>query len=148
VGTLLHNAINQLIVLSELKKCYIGLNIEDIFIKDDKDILIIPSDKNIFSIQQTGINLSIPFEKSYFTCPEIMNAKSLPIKIEPQYLYFTIGQLCIFCMFNINILKANELMDNQLIENILLPIKNSNYYWCIKNSILKNGVKRELLFID
>lgn len=149
LSSLLHNAINQLIVLSELGKSYIGLNIEDIFIKDEKEVIIIPNDENIYLLDnKKKINIYTPFEKSYFTCPEIMNAQSLPIQLDFQCFFFIIGQLCIFCLYDENILKGNETIDNLILEKILLPIQNSSYYWCIKNSVLNNYKKRELILID
>ena len=74
--------------------------------------------------------------------------ESLPFSLEIEYFYFMVGQLAIYCFFGKNILRANELMSEEEIEQILSPIKNTNYYWCIKQSIIKEGAKRELIFME
>ena len=159
LSNLLENVIEQILSLQKFNCISIGININDLYVVDNTYFFIFPSN-NLYHINDTNnytnnytnnnnrITIKLPPEKPFFTCPEMLKIESLPFSLELEYFYFMVGQLAIYCFFGKNILRANELMAKEEIEQILLPIKNTNYYWCIKQSIIKEGANRELIFME
>ena len=146
LSNLLENVIGQTLSLQKLNSISIGIDINDLYVVDNTYFFIFPSN-NLYHNNNSRITIKLPPEKPFFTCPELLKIESLPFSLEIEYFYFIVGQLAIYCFFGKNILRANELMSEEEIEQILRPIKNTNYYWCIKQSIIKEGDKRELIFI-
>ena len=156
LSNLLENVIEQTLTLQKFNCTSIGININDLYVVDDTYFFIFPSN-NLYHINNNDnnnndndnrITIKLPPEKPFFTCPELLKIESLPFSLEIEYFYFMVGQLAIYCFFGKNILRANELMSEEEIEQILRPIKNTHYYWCIKQSIIKEGSKRELIFME
>jgi len=152
LSNLLEHVIGQTLSLQKFNSISIGIDINDLYVVDGKYFFIFPSN-NLYHINNNNnnnnrITIKLPPEKPFFTCPEMLKIESLPFSLEIEYFYFMVGQLAIYCFFGKNILRANELMAEEEIEQILKPIKNTNYYWCIKQSIIKEGAKRELIFME
>jgi len=89
-----------------------------------------------------------PFEKPYFSSPEILNISSLPAFISKKSVYYSLGCLIIYFLFDVFILKGNDIISDVELNNILKPIYGTKIYWtllrCLKVEV---EVDRSLLYI-
>ena len=93
------------------------------------------------------INLFVPYEKPYFSSPEIINVIKLPYKVHYKSCYYSLGALTVFCLLNEYLLKGNEVSDVERIEHILNPIYLSKMYWFLIRCLNENVEERVLLYI-
>ena len=93
------------------------------------------------------IDLFVPYEKPYFSSPEIINVTKLPYKVHYKSCYYSLGALTVFCLLNEYLLKGNEVLDMERMERILKPIYLSKMYWFLIRCLNENVEERVLLYL-
>lgn len=88
-----------------------------------------------------------PITQPSFSNPEIIHLPVLPTKIHKKCIYYSLGVLLIQYLLDQNLLVNNKIKEQQEIDQLLQPIKNSKIYWCIQRCLNLNVKDRLLLFI-
>lgn len=108
------------------------------------------------------ITLSVPFSKespSVFLSPEIMELNELPFSMSYKTIYYSLGSLIIYFLFEKHISfykdnkdhtnnkdnKYNEDLDEK-IKEILRPIKETKLYWFLMRITKTNPDERWIYF--
>jgi hypothetical protein len=140
----------QINILSSNGFSYIGFDLDDILVINKNTFLIINSEY-ILPLQKNENIMKIYFPPNklpYFSNPELINMSTLPGTIYIQSLYYSIGVLVIFSLFNEYLLVANEIKDwNTIDKSLLNKIKNTKIYWFLKRCLEDDPKKRILLLI-
>ena len=88
----------------------------------------------------------VPYEKPYFSSPEIINTNKLPALIHYKSCYYSLGLLIVFCYFGEYLLKGNDIPSKESLEFSLKPIYLSKLYWFLLRCLQDNPEKRTLLY--
>jgi hypothetical protein len=136
----------QITSLEQKGFTFYGISLKDIIVVNN-NIFLILNTNTILPIENEYITFLYPFEKPYFSNPEILVLNSLPCQISYKSVYYSLASLIIYCLFNNYILKGNDLLSNSEIEKILFPIFGTKLYWCLKRCLENDCDKRYLLYI-
>lgn len=155
-----NDLLKQLKSLLNNKYTFYTFSLEELFVIDNNKFIylniqhILPINKDN-NTNQT-ITLRIPFLKEnpgVFLSPEIMELNELPFSISYKTIYYSLGSLIIYFLFekNISFYKYNkDNKDNnkndEKIKEILTPIKETKLYWFLLRITKKNPDKRWIYF--
>ena len=135
----------QINILKNSGYCFYGFDIGDILIVDDT--FIFANSVHLLPIVNDCVTFYSPIKMPYFGSPELFELTKLPSSIDYRSCYYSLGVLVVFCLLNNYLLVANEIKNEESIENILYPLYNTKIYWFLKRCFEKNGIKRILLLI-
>jgi hypothetical protein len=135
----------QILFLKKINYGFYGIDINDILIIDNKFIFC--SAQNILPIVNNAFIFYAPINRPYFSNPEILELTTLPAEINYKCVYYSLGALVVFCLFNKYLLVGNEIKDTKEIDTILSPINNTKLYWFLKRCLTEQIDKRVLLLI-
>jgi hypothetical protein len=136
----------QILYLKKYDYGFYGLNIKDILVINKNHFIIVNS---VFlqPIIKEHIHFFSPIQRPYFLDPQLFKLTKLPSTIHYKCIYYSLGVLLVFCLFNNYLLVGNEEKSETEIENILLPIKYTKIYWFLKRCFHIDIVNRTLLLI-
>ena len=138
--------------IQELEKrghSLLGFNLQDILMIDETVFLFV-NNEYLFPIHNTissYITLIIPFQKPYFSSPELLQLTKLPSKIHYKSSYYSLASLVVYCLLEEYIFKGNEVKTNTDLEYILKPIYSTKMYWFLKRCLVPDPTNRKMLFI-
>jgi hypothetical protein len=137
----------------------LGFDLQDIMVVDEH-IFFITTNHYLLEINNHNHNhnhninsrnnymsLLVPFNKPYFSSPELIELTNLPAFIHCKSFYYSLAALIIYCLFDEYIFKGNEIKNDDEINIILQPIFSSKMYWFLKRCLYSDWEKRCLLFI-
>ena len=132
---------------------FLGFDIKDIIvinvnnISDCKFFIMGTQFATRFHSSSSFMDLLVPYEKPYFSSPEIIDLTKLPSKVHHKCCYYSLGALTVFCLLNEYLLKGNEVLHMDKIKTILKPIYLSKMYWFLIRCFNENVEERVLLYI-
>jgi len=139
--------------IQELEKrgyTIIGFNLQDILMVDEY-VFIFMNNEYLFQIHDrtpmSCITMLIPFQKPYFSSPELLQVTSLPSKLHYKSCYYSLASLVVYCLLEEYMFKGNEVKTDNEIENILKPLYSTKMYWFLKRCFASNPANRLMLFI-
>lgn len=122
---------------------FLGWNINDIIVIDNF-YFCIANNHFLQPFRFEVITLLSPYEKPYFSSPEIANINKLPATLHYKSCYYSLASLIVYCMLGETLLKDNIVPTKERIDDILKPIYLSKMYWFLLRC-LHNNVKDRLL---
>ena len=131
--------VRQILYLEENGMTYSYLAPQDILVIDN-DVFLILNQGNIYEIEGNKIKIDKPYNVSDFMSPKIKKNKVLPLKVDFTEVYYSVGSLLVYCLFNISIKENSEL------RSVLGPIYATRLYWFIDKCLIKDPRKRKLMF--
>lgn len=131
--------VRQIFYLEENGMTYSYLAPEDIIVIND-EIFLVLSQSNIYNIIDNKIEINKPYDLSEFMSPKIKKNKVLPLKVHFTEMYYSVGLLLIYCLFNAPYNEKTHL------RNSLGPIYATRLYWFIDKCLIKDSHKRKLMF--
>tara|TARA_B110000977_G_C10957275_1_gene447121 strand:+ start:337 stop:984 length:648 start_codon:yes stop_codon:yes gene_type:complete len=131
--------VRQILYLEENKIAFSYLDPQDIIVLNN-DIFLILNQSNMYSIEDNKIVINKPYDISAFMAPKIKTNTVLPLKIYFTEVYYSIGVLLVYCLFNKMIEGRTEL------RKALGPIYATRLYWFIDKCLIKEPHKRRLMF--
>ena len=126
-------------------KCYYQFNIENIIVIDNFHFLYLSND-NLMNLSNSNHLLFFkPFCRDGFISPEIANIKIIPAKIHFKTIYYSLGLLIIYFLFNKNInININIFED---LKEILKPIEGTKLSAFIYRCLTEKIEDRNILYI-
>jgi len=143
----LYSISSQIYNLEQMGFTFFGFDIKDILVINKKYFFIINPSKLVSINNKNLITFLKPFQKPYFSSPEMLNLNELPMSLNFKSIYYSLGSLLVYCMFQEYILKGNDFKNMDEIEKILVPIYKTKLYWCLKRCLEIKIENRFLLFI-
>jgi hypothetical protein len=125
--------------LEELEKCakklgFYGIDLNEILVINE-EIFIIASSAYLRHILNERFFFYSPFHLPLFSSPELLSIKSLPADIHYKCFYYSLGGLCMHCLFS------------EEKEHSLETISYTKMYWFLKRCFAEDPEKRSLLFL-
>jgi hypothetical protein len=134
----------QIFYLKKQENSYYGLDL-DLIVVINENIFLQISTELLVPLTKEHIQLHSPFSKKIFISPELFYLYKLPDSIHFKTIYYSIGSLCIYLLFQKK-LYENENIDID-IKSVLSPIQNTKLYWFLLRTLEKDIEKRSLLYI-
>jgi len=138
---IINDLMKQLISLFHYKYTFYAFSLENIFVIDNEHFIYLNTDHLLpFDLNKniTTITLKIPFQRDkpgLFLSPEIQQIDKLPFCISYKTIYYSLGCLIIYFLFEKKIstfTNEESTKENQdQIKEILRPIKETKLYWFI-----------------
>ena len=131
--------VRQILYLEENGKTFSYLDPQDIIVLNN-DIFLILNRGNLYDIENNKIVINKPYDISAFMSPNVKTNQVLPLKVHFTEVYYSIGVILVFCLFNVNVEERTD------IRNLLGPIYATRLYWFINKCLIREPHKRKLLF--
>lgn len=131
--------VRQILYLEELDLTYSFITINDIIVIDDNKFLIL-NQNNIYKINKNYLEINKPYDKSSFMSLKLKENTELPFKVYFTEVYYSVGSILVYCLFNKEI---NEELDLRI---VLRSIFSTRLYWFIVKCLIKDPLKRKLIF--
>jgi hypothetical protein len=131
--------VRQILYLEENEKTLSFLTPQDIIIIDNSKFLIL-NQTNIYEINRDHIEITTPYNVSDFMPPTMVNNRSLPLKLYYTEVYYCIGKLLIYCLYNSKIDQDTDL------RLLLGSIYSTRLYWFIVKCLINDARQRQLMF--
>ena len=133
--------------LEELNKCptklgFYGVDLSDILIINE-DIFVIASASYLRYILSDNLVFYSPFHMPMFSSPEVLSIKSLPGEVHYKCFYYSLGKLCMHCLFNDKEKEKEKDKDKDVLETI----SYTKMYWFLKRCLASDPNERSLLFM-
>jgi hypothetical protein len=118
-----------------------------------ENIIVIDNSKFIYlslnhlkkiDVKTEFIQFTTPFDRDGFVSPELLKIKSLPTTVNYRTIYYSLGLLAIDCLFDSKENDVNIYDDNNL-EEILAPIKETNLFYLIKRCLQREPMNRVVI---
>ena len=157
--------IKQLESLFHYKYTFYAFSLENIFVIDNQHFIYLNPEHLLPFDLQTKINtnnenltitLKIPFQKQIlglFLSPEIQAINQLPFSISYKTIYYSLGCLIIYFLFEKEIPrdqdptnKDSTIEDQDQIIEILRPIKETKLYWFLRRVMKTDPAERWIHF--
>lgn len=137
VVNLLHNLASIKKELEKNSLMFVNLDIDDIIVIDSNKFLFI-NYNNIYKLDANNeITVDSVMEKSELNGEEIDEFHEIPLKISIKSVYYNIGNLLVYCLFN-KVYKDEETIN---------PIYYTKLYWFLMRCLNKELNDRVFLFI-
>ena len=131
--------VRQILYLEENGMTYSYLDPQDIIVIDN-DIFLILRQSNIYQIKDNKIVINKPYDISEYMTPKIKKNKVLPLKTYFTEVYYSVGLLLVYSLFNTLITEKTD------IRSVLGPIYATRLYWFIDKCLMNEPHKRKLVF--
>ena len=136
------------------KHTFYAFSLEHLFVIDNQQFIylnlehLLPLDiESKIKKQNPTLTLKIPFQREInglFISPEIQKINELPFSLDYKTIYYSLGSLIIYFLFETQI---NEIQENNIkIKELLKPIKETKLYWFLVRIMKTNTEERWLYF--
>lgn len=148
---IIEDLMKQLKSLFHYKHTFYAFSLEHLFVIDNQQFIylnlehLLPLDLN--PKQNPTITLKIPFQREkhgVFLSPEIQEMNELPFSLDYKTIYYSLGSLIIYFLFETQINEIQE--NNTKIKEILKPIKETKLYWFLVRIMNQQPEERWLYF--
>ena len=124
---------------------FLGWNMHDIIVINNF-YFFIATNSFIQPIRFDKIELFVPYEKPYFSSPEIVNVNKLPSYIHFKSCYYSLGLFIVFGLLNQFLLKGNDIPSQEHIKDVLKPFRFTKIYWFLLRCLQDEPEQRILLY--
>lgn len=127
--------------LEELNKLptklgFYGVDLDDILVINE-DIFVIASSCYLKHVLNDHLMFYSPFHIPMFSSPELLSIKSLPGEVHYKCFYYSLGELCMHCLFK----------EKEKDKDVLETISYTKMYWFLKRCFVNEPKKRSLVFM-
>jgi len=136
-------------LITEEEKCFYEFNPKYIMVIDETKFIYL-SNSHLLELDENNIQIMRPFvlknteENVDFVSHEFLKIKELPYKLHYKTIFYSLGYLLIYSLTNEVI---NNITNDEEIEELLKPIKETKLYWLIKRCLEREPEKRILLLV-
>jgi hypothetical protein len=151
---IIQDLMKQLKSLFHYKHTFYAFSLEHLFVIDNQHFIylnlehLLPLDiESKTQKQNPTITLKIPFQREInglFLSPEIQEMNELPFSLDYKSIYYSLGSLIIYFLFETQINQIQE--NNTKIKELLKPIKETKLYWFLVRIMKTNTEERWLYF--
>lgn len=142
VSDYLYNIYDIIEYLENNNKTIISFDVSDFIVVDREKILFINEEKIVDIEKNNQVNIKKPIQKNIFISPELKLINKLPSNINHKQVYFNIGLLIYYMLFE-SLLDTVSIHDDKKMN----MIKETGIYWFLHRCLEKDVNKRTLLLI-
>jgi hypothetical protein len=136
--TMVHCLSKQIQFLYDRKFVFVGLDVADIFVNEDRSMFFIANFRNLIPMNH---EFMAPFYKPRFISEEIAAVSKIPWKMNCKKPYYCLGALVI------HLLKFSDGVDVVMKADIVMkPIRYTKLYWVL-DQCLNDCLSNKIVFL-
>jgi len=130
-------------LITKEKFCFHKFIIENIIVIDDEKFVYLSND-DLFELSKTNkIRFTQPFNHEGFISPEILKIKSIPAELNYKTIYYSLGALVVYFLFEKNI---NNDENKNILNEILKPIEGTKLFGLLNRCLFEEANQRAIIY--
>lgn len=130
-------------LITKEKLCFYKYIIENIIVIDDENFFCL-SNEDLFELSKTNnIRFTKPFNYEGFISPELLEIKSIPAELNYKSIYYSLGALVVYFLFEKNI---NNDENKNILNEILKPIEGTKLFGLLNRCLFEEANKRAIIY--
>ena len=118
--------------------------IENIIVIDDDKFIYLSNDDLLKISESNNFNFTNPFNRNGFISPELFKINSIPSELNYKTIYYSLGALVVYFLFDKNINKHDFNYD---LNEILKPIEGTKLFGLIIRCLFQEANERSIVYI-
>jgi hypothetical protein len=124
--------------------CFYEFIIENIIVIDDEKFVYLSNEDLLKLSDQNKIQFVIPFGREGLISPELLKIKSIPSELNYKTIYYSLGVLIVYFLFDKNI---NNDENKNTLNEILKPIKGTKLFGLLNRCLLEEPDSRTVIYL-
>jgi hypothetical protein len=133
----------QYLITTECE-CFYEYIIENIIVIDDDKFVYLSNDDLLKLSESNNFSFTKPFNRNGFISPELLKINSIPSELNYKTIYYSLGALVVYFLFDKNIFKDGF---NNDINEILKPIEGTKLFGLIIRCLFQEANERSIVYI-
>ena len=133
----------QYLITTE-NECFYEYIIENIIVIDDDKFIYLSNDDLLKLSDSNNFNFTKPFNRNGFISPELLKINSIPSELNYKTIYYSLGALVVYFLFDKNINKHGSNYD---LNEILKPIEGTKLFGLIIRCLFQEANERSIVYI-
>jgi hypothetical protein len=131
----------QYLITKEFK-CFYEYIIENIIVIDDEKFIYLSNEDLLELSDPNKIQFVKPFNREGFISPELSKINSIPSELNYKTIYYSLGALVVYFLFEKNI---NDI--NCDINEILKPIEGTKLFGLLNRCLFEKANERSIIYV-
>ena len=130
-------------------ECFYEYIIENIIVIDDDKFIYLSNEDLLKLSESNKINFIKPFNREGLISPELLKINSIPSELNYKTIYYSLGALVVYFLFDKNINNKNDLKDNfkDNLNEILKPIEGTKLFGLLNRCLCEEANSRSIIYI-
>ena len=133
----------QYLILSECE-CFYEYIFENIIVIDDDKFIYLSNNDLLKLSESKKIIFLNPFNRNGFISPEILKINSIPSELNYKTIYYSLGALVVYFLFDKNINKDDF---NNNLDELLKPIEGTKLFGLLNRCLFQEANERSIVYI-
>jgi hypothetical protein len=133
----------QYLIITECE-CFYEYIIENIIVIDDDKFIYLSNDDLLKISESNNFNFTNPFNRNGFISPELFKINSIPSELNYKTIYYSLGALVVYFLFDKNINKDEFKYD---LNEILKLIEGTKLFGLIIRCLFQEANERSIVYI-
>lgn len=130
-------------LIAKEKCCFYKFIIENIIVIDD-EIFVYLSNEDLSELSKSNkIRFTQPFNHEGFISPELLEIKSIPAELNYKSIYYSLGALVVYFLFEKNI---NNDENKNILNEILKPIEGTKLFGLLNRCLFEEANQRAIIY--
>jgi hypothetical protein len=126
-------------------ECFYEYIIENIIVIDDYKFIYLSNEDLLKLSESNKINFIKPFNREGFISPELLKINSIPSELNYKTIYYSLGALVVYFLFNKNINNKDGLKYD--LNEILKPIEGTKLFGLLNRCLCEEANSRSIIYI-
>ena len=130
-------------LITKEHSCFYEYIIENIIVIDDEKFACISNEELLELSESNKIKFVKPFNREGFISPELLKINTIPSELNYKTLYYSLGALVVYFLFDKNINK-HDIHD---LNEILKPIEGTKLFGLLNKCLFEEANIRSIIYI-
>ena len=126
-------------------ECFYEYSIENIIVIDNEKFIYLSNDDLLKVSETNKINFNKPFSCNGFVSPELLKINSIPSELNYKTIYYSLGALIVYFLFDKNINNKNII--NYNLNEILKPIEGTKLFGLLNRCFFEEAYERSIMYL-
>jgi len=126
-------------------ECFYEYVIENIIVIDDDKFIYLSNEDLLKLSESNKINFIKPFNREGFISPELLKINSIPSELNYKTIYYSLGALVVYFLFNKNINNKDGLKYD--LNEILKPIEGTKLFGLLNRCLCEEANSRSIIYL-
>ena len=126
-------------------ECFYKYTIENIIVIDDDKFIYLSNDDLLKLSESNNFHFTKPFNREGFISPELLKINSIPSELNYKTIYYSLGALVVYFLFDKNINNKNDFKDN--LNEILKPIEGTKLFGLLNRCLCEEANSRSIIYL-
>jgi len=129
----------QYLITTECE-CFYEYNIENIIVIDNDNFIYLSNDDLLKLSETNKVIFNKPFSRNGFISPELFKINSIPSELNYKTIYYSLGALIVYFLFDKNINNPN-------LNEILKSIEGTKLFGLLNRCLFEEADERSIIYL-